>query len=73
MSFITAGGWVKRHYIIVALLMERASVLTKPAKKKGYRSQAFTSFVRFSESIIVGSSFVGNAEGVLDRQLQISC
>lgn len=73
MSFMIAGGWVKRHYITVALLIERAAVLTKPGKKKGYRSQAFTSFVRLNESIIVRCSFVGNAEGVLDTQLQISC
>lgn len=67
--FMIAGGWVKRHYITVALLMERAAVLMKPGRKKGYRSQAFTSLVRLSECIMVGSSFVANTEGVLDMQL----
>lgn len=58
-----AGDWVKRHYITVALLMEIDTILAKPGKKKGYRSQAFTSLVKVSECIIGGSFFMGNTKG----------
>lgn len=68
--FMIASGCIKRHYITVALLMERAAVLIKPGRKKGCRSQAFPFFARLSGCITAGSSFVANA--VLDMQSQIS-